>query len=159
MHTFANRQKGRAIGVEGVTAGGTLDNRRQTDGNTKENDPGSKQLAHGAARSLHLKSDDQTGYVDQDGCPQDPAAVANLCQPRPEGSKVPVFLLTQEGLPVLVVMNLPDPLELLYCLRQLVTDPLLLLGDDHLEKEFVCDQVDVGNKIRDQEITDGKNFL
>ena len=80
MNTFANRQEGWAISMVGIVTTGTLDDSRQADSETKQPDPYNKQRTHGTARSPHLKSQEHCWHVNQNGCPQNPASLADFRQ-------------------------------------------------------------------------------
>ena len=86
MDASANRKEGWTVGMVGVAATGALNDSRQTDSDTEQGDPQGKQLRQCAARNLHLKRNDQTRHVDQDGCPEYPAALADFCQTLPKGT-------------------------------------------------------------------------
>ena len=98
MNTTANWQECWAVGVVRLAATGTLDDGCQADSDTEENDPEGKEPAQSAARSLQLKRDDQARHIDQNGCPEYPAAFADLSQPRSQAGGVDVSLHGQEHL-------------------------------------------------------------
>ena len=78
MNTLANRQKGWAIGMVGVVTVRTLDDRCQADRDANQGNPESKHFGHCTARSLHIKHNEQAWYINQDTCPEYPAALADL---------------------------------------------------------------------------------
>jgi hypothetical protein len=95
MNTLANRQEGRTVGMVGVAAARAFDNRRQADSDTEQDKPNDEQRPHGTACGFHLKRNDQTRHVDQDDCPQDPAAIANFGQTLLDDNRIFAYLLSQ----------------------------------------------------------------
>lgn len=78
MDTFAHRQEGWTIGVEGVAALRALDDCRHANGNAEQGNPDEKQLTHDSAGQAYSHGNNQGWNIDKDDQPKQPATAADF---------------------------------------------------------------------------------
>ena len=86
MDALADRQEGRAVGMVRFVAARTLDHGSQGNDNAEQQNPEGKQPGHDPRRRLQFECNQQSGHVNQNNPPEQPAAAADLFQPCHDGN-------------------------------------------------------------------------